>query len=469
MEKIKSIHFVGIKGVGLTPLAVIAHEAGLIVTGSDIAEVFITDEALSKVGIVPYVGFDKEHVGDVDLIITTGAHGGLQNPEVVAAVEKGIPVWTRAEAIGNFMKGEIFGKKFKGISVAGTHGKTTTTAMIVTIMKNAGIDPSYLVGTSDIGGVDLPGHFGKGQYFIAEADEYATEPQSDHSAAFLWHHPSLALFTNIEHDHPDIYPDLESVEKAFKSFSEQVEDTLIGCGDDERVYAVMKSGKIKSVSYGFSPKNDYVLERVSVSGDRTFFHVIGMGVDLGEWSVQVMGDHNALNALGAIVTCIEAGMSLEKIKEGIQHFQGTKRRLEYRGVLTTGAVVYDDYAHHPTEIKKTLHSLKQRYTNENIYCVFQPHTYSRTKALYSEFLRCFEDADTVILTDIYASLREGIDSTVSSQRLGEDISRMKKNVFYIPLKSIATYIKNMRLGSEDVIVFMGAGDVYKEIDSLDFK
>ncbi len=469
MSKVRSIHFVGIKGVGLTPLALIAKEAGIEVTGSDINEEFITDSALKKVGITPLVGFDPVHVQNVDIVITTGAHGGYQNPEVVEAKRKGIPVLTRAEAVGEFMKGTLFGRSFRGISVAGTHGKTTTTAMVITILKQAGIDPSYLVGTSDIGGVDLPGHFGKGNYFVAEADEYATEPQSDHKAAFLWHYPDIALFTNIEHDHPDIYPDIQSVEEVFSQFTEQVNDTIIGCGDDERVYSILKNSSKRTITYGFSPKNDYVLERVSVSGDQTFFHVSSMGVDLGEFRMRVMGDHNALNALGALIVCLEVGVSLEKIRDGLSTFRGTKRRQEFKGKMKNGADVYDDYAHHPTEIKKTLHALRQRYTKEEIVCVFQPHTFTRTKALYQEFIHAFDDASRLILTDIYGSLREERDESISSQRLADDIARVKKNVQYVPLTEVASVINNSKLDHTTVVIFMGAGDVYKEIEHLEMR
>lgn len=469
MSKVRSIHFVGVKGVGLTPLALIAKEAGIEVTGSDINEEFITDAALKKAGITPLVGFDPVHVQNVDAVITTGAHGGYQNSEVVEAKRKGIRVLTRAEAVGEFMKGTLLGRTFHGISIAGTHGKTTTTAMVITIMKHAGIDPSYLVGTSDIGGIDLPGHFGKGNYFVAEADEYATEPQSDHKAAFLWHFPDIALFTNIEHDHPDIYPDTKAVEDVFTLFAEQVKETIIGCGDDERVYSILKKSSKRTISYGFSPKNDYVLERVSVSGDQTFFHVSSMGVDLGEFRTKVMGDHNALNALGALIVCLEAGLSLEKIREGLSTFSGTKRRQEYKGKMKNGADVYDDYAHHPTEIKKTLHALRQRYTKEEIVCVFQPHTFTRTKALYQEFVHAFGDASRLILTDIYGSLREEKDESITSQRLADDIARVKKNVQYVPLTEIAEVLNKSNLDHTTVVIFMGAGDVYKEIAHLEMR
>lgn len=472
MKKVKSIHFVGIKGVGLTPLAVIAKEAGIEVTGSDIADEFITDATLKKVGITPLIGFAKEHVGKAELVITTGAHGGYDNIEVIHAKELGISVLTRAEAVGEFMKGEILGRNFQGISIAGSHGKTTTTAMLVTLLQKSGIDASYLVGTSDIGGVELPGHLGKAAYFVAEADEYATEPKHNHKAAFLWQSPSIILFTNIELDHTDIYKDVEAVEAVFTQFAETLPENgvLIGCGDDERVYRILKKISAKTVSYGLSPKNDYVLERVHVSGDQTFFHITAFGTDLGEFMVRVTGEHNALNATGAVVASLEVGLPLEKIKKSLATFSGTKRRLEYRGQLQTGAYVFDDYAHHPTEIKKTLQSLRQRYVKEQIICIFQPHTYSRTKTLYDDFLRAFSGANKTIITDIYASLREEKDPSITAKKLAEDVARQEKDVLYIPTASdVVEYLGKEKFSSRTVIVFMGAGDIYKAIDSLNFQ
>ena len=191
MNKIKKIHFVGVKGVGMAPLAIIAKEAGFIVSGCDIDQQFITDAPLRKAEITPTLGFHKEHVKDCDLVITTGAHGGFDNVEVIEAKQQGIPVWTQGEAGGKFMNGEIFKRTFEGISVAGCHGKTTTTAMIATILKETRLDPTFLIGTGNIPSLGSCGHFGKGRYFVAEADEYATEPKYDKTPKFLWQKPKI--------------------------------------------------------------------------------------------------------------------------------------------------------------------------------------------------------------------------------------------------------------------------------------
>jgi len=469
----KHIHFVGIKGVGMAPLAIIAKEAGFTVTGSDIAQEFITDSALRKKQIIPLIGFAKEHIGSPDLVITTGAHGGFDNLEVQEAKTKKIPVMTQGEAVGEFMKGAIFGKKLKGISVTGTHGKTTTTAMLATILTENSLDPSYIIGTGDVGSLGLPGHFGKGQYFVAEADEYMTAPGFDKTVKFLWQHPLFAIFTNIEYDHPDVYASVDEVRDAFATFARQIDPkgALIACGDDRQVQMLLKNYIGRVITYGFNPDNNYVLKRVTISGDQTFFWVESQGMPLGEFTLRVAGEHNALNALASIIVSLELGLSIEKIKKGLLAFRGSKRRLEYLGELASGAKVYDDYAHHPTEIKKTLLTLRTQYPKKKIVCIFQPHTYSRTKMLFDEFQKAFGNIDElfVIITDIYASLREQRDETVSGKMLAEAMSSSQKDVHYLAsLSDVVQYINEKKLRSDTILVTMGAGDVYTIHSELPF-
>ncbi len=467
----KKFHFVGIKGTNMTPLAIIAKEAGFEVTGSDVEQEFITDAALKKVGITPFVGFSSDHITDQTLVITTGAHGGFDNPEVVAAKNKSIPVMSAGEATGEYMKGTLFKKQFVGISVAGTHGKTTTTAMIATMLKENRLDPSYIIGTGDIGSLGLPGHFGEGRYFVAEADEYATEPVHDKRARFLWQYPKFAVITNIEHDHPDIYPTITAVRETFLSFVKQLPDKglLIACGDDPQVKLLLKEYEGRVITYGFSLENDYVLDRVTVSGEQTFFWVKSRGVPLGEFVLRVVGEHNALNALATVIIGLETGLSIDKIKKGLLAFRGSKRRLEFVGDLKTGAKVYDDYAHHPTEIKTTLAALRKQYPKKKIICIFQPHTYSRTKQLFQQFTTAFGSVDMVILTDIFASAREEADPAVSSKNLAFALGNRHKAVMYLPkLSDVVQYISENRLRTDTVLVTMGAGDVYSIHSQLEF-
>ncbi len=463
MKKMR-VHFVGIKGVGMTPLAIIAKEAGFIVTGSDVAQEFITDAALKKVGITPFVGFASDHVGDVALVIFSGAHGGSANIEVKAAQEKRIRVISQGEAVGLFMQGDIFDRNFKGVSVTGTHGKTTTSAMIATVLSQNNFDPSFLIGTGDVGSLGTAGHFGKGPHFIAEADEYMTDPNSDKTIKFMWQHPQIAVVTNIEFDHPDVYASLEDVKKAFSEFVNQLSEkgVLVVCGDDKEIRDILKGYNKRFITYGLNPGNDYVLTRVNISGTQTFFWVSAYGTPVGEFCLRVPGEHNALNALATIIVNLELGLSTEKIKKGLLAFRGSKRRLEFMGNLVTGAEVYDDYAHHPTELKKTLQALRGQYPKKNIVAIFQPHTYSRTKSLFNDFLLSFEYVDSVLVTDIYASLREGHDETISSSMLVDAMKQYHADVLYLPSREdVVKYIDEKRFKSDTVIVTLGAGDVYK--------
>ena len=472
MNKIKSIHFVGIKGVGMTPLAIIAKEAGIKVTGSDIEEKFITDDFLKNAKIVLFVGFSKDHIRNPDLIIATGAHKGLNNIEVLEAKKRGIPVWTQGRAVGEFMKGDLFKREFFGISVAGSHGKTTTTAMIATIFKENNLDPSFLIGTGSVPSLGAPGHFGKGKYFVAEADEYATEPESDLTPKFLWQNPKIEIFTNIEFDHPDIYKSVDEIREDFLRFANKIpkDGILIAGGDDKQIKELLKDYSGAKVTFGFSPVNDYVLEKVRYEDGKMFFWISAKGTSLGEFPLNAIGGFNISNALASIIAGVEVGLSLQNIKKAIGKYNGSKRRFEFIGRLKTGAKVFDDYAHHPTEIKKTLSAIRKNYSKSKIVCIFQPHTYSRTKALFSDFVTSFYDADTVILMAIYPSLREEKDSTVSSELLAQKISQTHRDVLFLPDESsVVEYIDKKKYGDNTIIITMGAGDVYKISEKLDFR
>ncbi len=463
-KNVKKIHFVGIKGVGMTPLAIIAKEAGFVVSGCDIEEQFITDEPLKKAAIEPEVGFYKEHVEGSDLVITTGAHGGFDNIEVVRAKELGIPVWSQGEAVGKFMEGEIFGKTFEGVSVAGCHGKTTTTAIIATILKESNLDPTFLIGTGDVPSLGSCGHFGKGKYLVVEADEYATEPNYDKKPKFLWQKPKIGVITNIEFDHPDLYPSMEDVTNAFSDFANNIrqDGILVACLDDPETIKVIKNFKGHTITYGFSKNADFYIDKVSVEPDRIFFWVNTKDAVLGEFSISVTGRYNALNALAAIISCLELGLSIENIKKGLRKFSGAKRRLEFIGNISSGAILYDDYAHHPTEIRKTLEALKNAYPNKKIVCIFQPHTYSRTKNLFEQFVTSFSAADIVILIDVFPSSRESIDTSISSKILAQAVSRIHRDVFYLPkLKDVVEYIDQKAFDRNYILVTMGAGNIYK--------
>ena len=477
MKKIQSIHFVGIKGVGMAPLAIVAKEAGFKVSGCDIGEEFITDAPLAKAGIIPKIGFSPSHIvsstraggnssgnSKVDLVITTGAHGGLDNPEVKFAKAKNIPVLTQGQAVGEFMQGDMFGRSQIGISVTGSHGKTTSTSIPATLLKESGMDPSFVVGTGDIPSLGSNGHFGKGKYFIAEADEYATEPVYDKTTKFLWQHPKIAIFTNIELDHTDLYPSLVDVHRVFLQFAKSLspDSVLVAYGGDQQIQKLIKEYHGRVITYGYTKGNDYILKKISVLEDQTFFWVDAFGNSMGEFVISIPGEHNALNAVGALIAALEAGVGIENIKKGMIAFKGSKRRFEYVGKLASGALLYDDYAHHPTEIKKTLSAFRIRFPKSKIVCIFQPHTYSRTKSLFEDFSTSFSNADTVAISNIYSSLREEPDLTVSSQALVLSIKRFHKDALFLPeLLDVIKYIEQKQFGKDTVVITMGAGDIYK--------
>ncbi len=469
MNKIKNVHFLGIKGVGMAPLSIIAKEAGFKVTGCDIEEEFITDIALQKAGIEVLKNFSGAHLKNIDLLITTGAHGGFDNPEVIWAKQHGLPVWTQGQAVGEFMKGDIFKRVQDGISVTGSHGKTTTAAMIATILKANNQDPSFLIGTGEIPSLGAPGHYGKGRYFVAEADEYATEPKYDKTPKVLWQKPRIAVITNIEFDHPDLYQSEEKIKEVFLKFANSLPEDGIAVvnGDDKENQKLLSEYGGKRVTYGLSESNDFFIQKYTISGDKMFFWVKNKETLIGEFSVGVVGEFNAVNALGALVAVLEAGTSTEQARRGLASFTGSKRRFEYVGKLTSGALLYDDYAHHPTEIRQTLSAFRKTFPKNKIVCVFQPHTYSRTKSLFEQFTSSFKDADIAILTNIYPSLREEKDDTVSSGLLAQSVAKFNKNVLYLPeLSDVVEYIDKNSFGKDTILISMGAGNVYKISEKL---
>lgn len=470
MDNIQTIHFVGIKGVGMTPLAILAKEAGFHVTGSDVSEAYITDAALSSHGIVPEVGFDAPRVLNAQLVITTGAHGGYDNLEVKEAQVRGIKVLTQGEAVGYFMSGELFhNQNMLGISIAGCHGKTTTTALIATLLTKAGKDPSFIIGTGAIPSLSTPGHFGRSDYFIAEADEYATEPQYDKTPKFLWQHPGIAVVTNIDFDHPDMYASIEDVRAAYQKFVKQLESEngmLIACGDDNNIQKILEKYNGKLHTFGFNSNNIYVLKDV-VTTEKNVSFVLSWDESEESYSLSLPGEHNVLNAAAAILVAKQIGLSQQEIQKGLHAFIGTKRRLEYLGNLPAGALVYDDYAHHPVEIQASLKALKERYPDKKIVAIFQPHTYSRTVKLFEQFVDSFTHADEVILTDIYASAREKEDKNVSSQQLSKAIQNKHEAVLWLSsLADVVQYIRKRAYSEDYVVITMGAGDVYTIFSSL---
>lgn len=494
-NSVKLIYFVGIKGVGMASLAILSHEAGFEVSGSDVPEVYLTDEVLSKNNIHIDSSFEKKFLEkfiqdkpEECLVITTAAHDGLLNPQCVFSKSLKIPVLTHGQAVGYFMDGALFHREFQGISILGCHGKTTITGMVTSSLSSLGVDPSYTLGSSEVFPLGNSGHFGSGKYFVAEADEFVSDLQKDKTVKFFYQHPKYAIINNIDFDHPDVYKDLEEVCLAFEKFAAeniQKYGMAILNGDDKnvsRVREVLQSLRrdVKVVTYGEKDNNDFQIQNFKENGWGSEFDVFKDGETIGTFSLSVPGYHNAKNALSVIALLDSMEVSYSEIAKAIKEFKGTKRRQEKVGVTKGGAIIIDDYAHHPDEIDKTLTAVKNAYPNKNIVCLFQPHTLSRTVALKNEFSQAFKSAEKVIFLPIFTSKRE---KEVTYDELYKEIKEtMEKNgkkvmffkdertpedLSYSPYffpkyrQPVVKYLTTTFGTKDNVIVTLGAGDLYR--------
>lgn len=440
----------------MTALALWAKKAGFTVSGSDIEEEFPTDELLKLAKIKVFPGFAAANIQKAkpNLVIYTGAHGGRDNVEVKTALKDDIQAYSHGKALGMAMEGN------KQVAVAGSHGKTTTAAMIATILTSAGLNPSYCVGCGEIFGLGAPGHAGKG-IFVAEADEYLTDPGHDLTPRFLWQKPEILVVTNIDWDHPDAYSSLNEVQEAFLKLTRQevaVKLRVVN-HDDKASSILLKSSDSAIVSYGFSPKANLQITHVGFGQERTFFALKENKMSVGEFSLKVAGRHNVLNAAAASAACRGLGVSWEDIRAGLLKFAGSRRRFEKIGEI--GQLrVYDDYAHHPREIEATLAAAKSWYPRQRIISVFQPHTYSRTKALLTDFARAFNKSDVVIICEIYASARENTTLGISGKTLASAVAQYHPFVRFAHEREALLTLLGQLVNGDEIIVLMGAGNIY---------
>lgn len=457
----RHIHFVGIKGVGMTALALCALDMGIKVSGSDVEEVFITDKVLRRRGIRWRLNFSKENLKPLpDLVVTTGAHGGLANPEVVAAQEMKIPVLTHAQALGKMMEGK------EGISICGVGGKTTTSSMIATILDFGKRKPSYAIGVGEIFPLGSSGRYDAGEEFVAEADEYANSPGIDNRPRFSFQNPRVIVVTNIEYDHPDVYSNLEATKKTFREFFLKLPDDglLLAGADNQNNLKVLaeleETKKINIQTYGFSPLADWRVEKAYFGPGQTIFNLEHRGLVIEGIKIKVPGRYNVLNAVAAFAVGIFVGLTPQRIKDALEKFSGTKRRFEFIGEANK-IKLYDDYAHHPKEIIQVLSAARQWFPQRRIVAIFQPHTYSRTKALFSEFARAFSLAKMAVITDIYASAREKDDLGISSRLLVQEASKYHPAVFFQPgEKEVLKFLRH-HLRPNDLLLTIGAGNIFQ--------
>ena len=437
----KHCHLVGIGGVSMRPLGLVLRRMGMEISGSDMNASVSTDELIAK-GIAVSIGHRAENIEGADCLIRTAAAHN-DNPEIAAARAKGIPIFERAQAWGYIMQAYR-----NAICVAGTHGKTTTTSMLTHIFMQAQRDPTIMIG----GFLPLLGaghRVGKGDTIILESCEYCN--------SFLNFFPTVAVILDVDADHLDFFRDLEDVEHSFRAFASLVpEDGLIVAnGDDKNTCDALRG--MEYLTFGFAETND-VYGR-NFSADFSEFDVSCGGAPYAHLRLGVIGRHNAVNALAACAVAWKFGISGEDVKAALASFHGAGRRLEYKGSFH-GADIYDDYAHHPNE----LHALLQAVGlmgYKRVICAFQPHTYSRTKALFADFVDELRTVDQAVLTDIYAA-REQNTAGVSSQDLANEIPG---SVYCPSLQSVTEYLRQTAQPG-DIILTVGAGDIYKAGESL---
>lgn len=445
LSNVKNVHFVGIGGISMSGLAQILLQAGYNVSGSDISDSNIISK-LIKNGAKISIPHESKNVEGADLVVYTAAVK-QDNCEIIRAKELKIPLVDRAEFLGMLMKNYKY-----GIAIAGCHGKTTTTSMVSVIFNNSNLDPTLLIG----GEIDAIGgnvRVGKSEYFVTEACEY--------TESFLKFYPFVAAILNVEKDHLDYFRDLDHIISAFEKFAKLVpkEGTLVVCSDNEHALNISKKVDCNVLTYGIKNKADFKAKSIKYDNlGHPTFEVTFKGKKLGTISLGIPGEHNVLNALAAIAIARNAGIHMDIIKKSLKEFKGTYRRFDIKGTRNNITIV-DDYAHHPTEIKATLHAAKQ-FPHKKIWCVFQPHTYTRTKTLFNEFSEAFYDADQVIITDIYAA-REKDTGLVKPSELVESINKYSANAVYSSdFRSIADFIaREAKPG--DLVFTMGAGDVFK--------
>ncbi|MHB1004036.1 MAG: UDP-N-acetylmuramate--L-alanine ligase [Chloroflexota bacterium] len=437
------VHFVGVGGTGMAPLARIFHDAGRAVTGSDLNESAAV-RWLEEAGIVVYRGHRAENVGDADLVIISSAVPA-DNAEVVKARERGLPVMKRAEALGALTR------ERKTIAIGGTHGKTTTTAMAALILTRAGGDPSYMVG-GDVPELGGSGHWGSGDWLVTEADEF--------DGSFLRFAPRVGVITSIEADHLDFYGSLEAVVDAFTRFAALPgpEGSLVVCVDDRRVRTLAEATTTPVLSYGLD--QPALWRAMDVCMDETGSHfVVHRGDDaLGEVALRVPGRHNVANALAAVAATHVAGAPFAAAVGALAGFGGARRRFEVKG-RAKDVVVVDDYGHHPTEIAATLAAARTRKPGR-LCVVFQPHTYHRTKALLGDFAKALEAADVVVVTDVYMPAGREVDTLGISS--ADVVAAMHHpDTHYVGAMEEAVSYVCERLRPGDMLLTMGAGNIFR--------
>lgn len=440
--KIQTVHFVGIGGIGMSGLAEILLDLSFNVQGSDLRESHET-QRLRNLGAKVFIGHSAGQIAGADVVVHTSAVQ-QDNPEVIAAWQARLPVIRRAELLAELMR-------FKsGIAVAGTHGKTTTTSLVALVLKHAGLNPTVVIG-GNAKNIGANAWVGDGRYLVAEADE------SD--ASFLHLTPEIAVLTNIEEDHLDHYRDIGEIISAFRDFLERVPffGAAVVCGDDPNIRSILRTYRRRVLKYGFEESNDLTAKVSSIQNGNQFFDVYLQKKPLGRFSIPAPADHMILNSLAAIGTGLQLDIPPEVIKESLEIYQGVKRRMEVKG-LSSGILVVDDYAHHPTAVMNTLNALK-KWHSKPIIAVFEPHRYSRTKFFLNDIVKAVEGVKNLIILPVYAA-SESEQMGITSDILFQQCKKLYgSSVNLVGSLEEAVNLLQKYASSGDMVVTLGAGNV----------
>ena len=448
-KKYQHIHFVGIGGIGMSGIAEVLLNLGYRISGSDLRRSPITDR-LERLGASVFQGHRTTNIEGVQVVVTSSAVRG-DNPEVVEAMRKQIPVIPRAEMLAELMRLKY------GIAIAGSHGKTTTTSMVATVLDRAGVDPTIVVG-GRVNTLGSNARLGRGDFMVVEADE------SDKS--FLKLSPTIAVVTNIDLEHLDYYKDIEEIRSCFLQFVNKVPfyGSVIICLDDPNIQLIIPQMTRRMITYGMRAHAEVSASDVQISRDNfsSDFNVRRKGEDLGRIKLLVPGEHNVCNALAAVAVGLDLEIDFPVIAAGLESFRGTERRFQVKGLVegdNGGILVVDDYGHHPTEIRATLAAAKM--SGRRLVVLFQPHRYTRTAALKEDFARSFYDADLVLIADIYSANEEPI-LGITSDALADQIEKFgHHNVRYIGGVEQGKDALLEIVSSGDLVMTLGAGNVWR--------
>ncbi len=445
----KRLHFIGIGGIGMSGIAEILMAQGHEVSGSDRQLSEITDY-LEQRGAVIHEGHQNVFDNTVDFVIYSSAIK-QDNIEMLEAQKSNIPVIRRAEMLGQLMR-----QKY-GVAIAGTHGKTTTTSMLGNIFIEAQMDPTIIVG-GKLNNLKTNARLGSGEIFVTEADEY--------DRSFLALYPNVAIITNIEEDHLDIYKDIHDIKNTFVEFTRHISfDGAVVMGvDDENVRDIIEKVQQTIVTYGIDYPADYSVSELDTSGGGASFNLIYRSNVLGRIKLQMPGLHNVKNALAASAAALDMGIAFSAVQKGLQRFSGVARRFEIKGIVKD-VVIVDDYAHHPTEVRAALQSALKGW-NKQLVAVFQPHLYSRTRDLYKDFAKALFAADEVVVMDVYPAREEAIEG-VNGALIADELKKMNhQGTHYVARKNQLIESLKSVLKNDSIVLFMGAGDITRYPDQL---